>query len=151
MRIQCLYAALTARDMARAEQFYTKIFGRGPDDRPMDGLIQWRNVAGANVQIFRDEKSAGHGRCTIVVPRMSEARQALSAAGIVIRDEERGDFGKIAQLDDPDGNLITLAEPPSAELSRTKVDMAHASTKAALRPQEPSVAAKSMAFAPSPG
>lgn len=114
MQIQGIYAALTARDMTKAEQFYTTLFGRGPDDRPMDGLIQWRNVAGANVQIFRDETSAGHGRCTIVVPRMSEAKKALAGAGISVRDERQGDFGRIAQLDDPDGNLITLAEPPSA-------------------------------------
>lgn len=71
MRIQGIYAAFTTRDMTKAERFYTTLFGRGPDDKPMDGLIQWRNVAGANIQIFRDERSAGHGRCTIVVPRMS--------------------------------------------------------------------------------
>ncbi|RVD65097.1 VOC family protein, partial [Mesorhizobium sp. M7A.F.Ca.ET.027.03.2.1] len=27
--------------------------------------------------------------------------------------EMEGDYGKIAQLADPDGNRITLAEPPS--------------------------------------
>lgn len=113
MRIQGIYAALTTKDMAEAERFYTILFGRAPDDRPMDGLIQWRDVAGANIQIFQDERSAGFGRCTIVVPEMAEARRALSDAGLSPRDEREGDFGKIAQLDDPDGNLITLAEPPS--------------------------------------
>ena len=113
MQIQGIYAALTTKDMAGAEQFYTTLFGRGPDDRPMDSLIQWRNVAGANVQIFKDEQSAGFGRCTIVVPNMADARETLAGAGISIGDEVKGDFGKIAQLNDPDGNLITLAEPPS--------------------------------------
>lgn len=113
MQIQGIYATLTATDMERAETFYTTLFGRSPDDRPMDGLIQWRDVAGANIQLFLDEKSAGHGRCTIVVPKMSEARATLEAAGLSLRDERQGDFGRIAQLDDPDGNLITLAEPPS--------------------------------------
>ena len=114
MRIQGIYAALTTKNMVDAERFYTILFGRGPDDRPMDGLIQWRDIAGANVQIFHDEKSAGSGRCTIVVPQMSDARQTLSEAGLSIKDERAGDFGKIAQLDDPDGNQITLAEPPSS-------------------------------------
>lgn len=74
MRIHGLYAALTTMDMDRVEQFYTILFDHAPDDSPMDGLIQWRESAGANVQIFRDEGSAGHGRCTIVVPQMAEAR-----------------------------------------------------------------------------
>lgn len=113
MRIQGIYAALTTRDMAKAERFYTILFDRGPDDRPMDGLIQWRDVAGANVQVFKDDRSAGFGRCTIVVPRMADARQSLAAEGLSLGDEIQGDFGKIAQLNDPDGNLITLAEPPS--------------------------------------
>jgi hypothetical protein len=29
----------------------------------MDNLIQWRDVGGANIQLFRDEADAGHGRC----------------------------------------------------------------------------------------
>lgn len=113
MRIEGIYAALTTRDMEKAEAFYTTLFGRPPDDRPMAGLIQWRDVAGANIQLFKDDASAGHGRCTIVVPKMADARETLGKAGLEIRDEREGDFGKIAQLDDPDGNLITLAEPPS--------------------------------------
>lgn len=113
MQIQGIYVALAAKDMARAENFYATLFERGPDDRPMDGLIQWRDVAGANIQIFKDDESAGHGRATIVVPRMDEARQSLAQAGLEITDERQGDFVRIAQLRDPDNNLITLAEPPS--------------------------------------
>lgn len=113
MRIQGIYAALTTRDMDKAEAFYTTLFDRPPDDRPMDGLIQWRDVAGANIQLFKDDENAGRGRFTIVVPQIAEARETLVGAGIMLRDERAGDFGRIAQLDDPDGNLITLAEPPS--------------------------------------
>ncbi|ESW62708.1 hypothetical protein X769_33400 [Mesorhizobium sp. LSJC268A00] len=42
--------------MDKAEEFYTRLFERRPDDRPMDVLIQWRNVAGANLQIFHDKR-----------------------------------------------------------------------------------------------
>ncbi|RVD45853.1 hypothetical protein EN750_38865, partial [Mesorhizobium sp. M7A.F.Ca.ET.027.03.2.1] len=34
---------------------------------------QWRNVAGANIQIFHDKENAGSGRLTIVVPKMDQA------------------------------------------------------------------------------
>jgi predicted enzyme related to lactoylglutathione lyase len=113
MQIQGIYAALATNDIKAAEDFYTKLFDRGPDDRPMDGLIQWRNVAGANIQIFSEPENAGFGRCTIVVPDMDEAREFLARVGAPFTGEKQGDFGKIAQTRDPDGNRITLAEPPS--------------------------------------
>ena len=113
MQIQGIYAALATANMDRAEKFYTQLFERGPDDRPMDGLIQWRDVAGANIQIFHDEENAGSGRLTIVVPNMEEARRSLAEIGADLTGEMQGDYGRIAQLADPDGNRVTLAEPPS--------------------------------------
>lgn len=113
MEIQGIYAALATADMERAEAFYTHLFGRAPDDRPMDSLIQWRDVAGANIQIFGDAANAGSGRLTIVVPRMEQARMSLEEIGASPTGEAEGDYGKIAEIADPDGNRITLAEPPS--------------------------------------
>ncbi|KAA1176743.1 VOC family protein [Rhizobium tropici] len=113
MRIQGIYAALATASMDRAQAFYTQLFDRGPDDRPMDGLIQWRNVAGANIQIFHDKENAGFGRLTIVVPKMDEARRSLEDFGVKLTGESESDYGRIAHFADPDGNRITLAEPPS--------------------------------------
>lgn len=113
MQIPAIYAALATANMDRAEQFYTQLFERRPDDRPMDGLIQWRGIAGANIQIFHDQENAGSGRMTVVVPKMDHARRSLEEIGVSTSGENQGDYGKIAQVTDPDGNLITLAEPPS--------------------------------------
>ncbi|AGS26605.1 hypothetical protein REMIM1_PF00944 (plasmid) [Rhizobium etli bv. mimosae str. Mim1] len=86
------------------------ILGREPDDRPMGGLIQWRNVAGANIQIFHDKENGGsraeNGSC-----------KSLEEIGVKLTVELEGDDGRIAQLADPDGNRITLAEPPSRPLN----------------------------------
>jgi predicted enzyme related to lactoylglutathione lyase len=71
-----------------------------------------RDLAGANVQIFRNERNAGSSMCTIVVPNMDEARRSLEDAHLSLGEERAGDFGRIAHISDPDGNLITLAEPP---------------------------------------
>lgn len=113
MQIQGVYAALATASMDKAETFYSQLFDRAPDDRPMDGLIQWRNVAGANIQIFNDAEHAGSGRLTVVVPKMDEARRSLEEIGVTLTGEMQGDYGRIAQIADPDGNRITLAEPPS--------------------------------------
>ncbi|MGR4865948.1 VOC family protein [Caulobacter sp. LARHSG274] len=118
MQIQGIYATLATASMDRAEKFYTQLFDREPDDRPMEGLIQWRDVAGANIQIFYDREKAGSGRLTIVVPKMDEARRALDGVGAELTGETEGRYGRIAQLADPDGNRITLAEPPSKPFDR---------------------------------
>ena len=51
---------------------------------------------------------------TIVVPVLRETKTYLSAQAIKISEINEGIFAKIAQLTDPDGNLVTLAEPPKA-------------------------------------
>ena len=118
MQIQGIYAALATANIDQAERFYARLFEREPDDRPMNGLIQWRNVAGANIQIFHDADHAGAGRITIVVPQMEKARSALQEIGVELTGELQGDYGRIAQIADLDGNRITLAEPPSRAFDR---------------------------------
>ena len=49
---------------------------------------------------------------TIVVPDLDATRLLLDAQSIEIDQIQQGDFGKIAHLTDPDGDVITLAEPP---------------------------------------
>lgn len=41
MQFQKLYAALLTADLAAAEAWYSRLFGRGPDHRPMDTLLHW--------------------------------------------------------------------------------------------------------------
>lgn len=109
MDIQRIHAALTTADLKKAAKFYEHLFGRAPDDRRMDSLIQLRGVAGANIQIFHDAQNAGSGRLTIVVPKMEDARKSLLEIGVKPSTEAEGGYWKTA---DPDGNCITLAEPP---------------------------------------
>lgn len=110
MRIQGIYACIAVSDFENGVDFYTRLMGREPDDRPMDGLVQWRRDGG--LQIWHDAAHAGHSRATIVVPVMGDERSRLDAAGIKLGPDVAGDWGIVAQIADPDGNQITLAEPP---------------------------------------
>ncbi|WP_245441796.1 VOC family protein [Rhizobium leguminosarum] len=112
MQIQGICAALATASLDSAENFYTRLFEREPDDRPMGGLIQWRDVAGANIQIFYDKEHAESGRLTIVVPKLDEARNSLEEIGVELSGELEGDYGRIAQ--GPADRLI----PVSASTSR---------------------------------
>ncbi len=49
---------------------------------------------------------------TIVTPDMADTRAQLASRGLELEADIQGDFGKIAQIYDPEGNQITLAEPP---------------------------------------
>lgn len=46
-------------------------------------------------------------------PDLDATKSSLSARQVQMGEVQQGDYGKIAQLTDLDGNVITLAEPPS--------------------------------------
>ena len=112
MKVLGLYAAVYVKDIAASTAFYARVLGREPDDRPMPFLVQWRAFGNAGIQLFLDAAKAGHGVMTIVVEDMLATRELLAQAGIALGDIAEGGFGKIAHVVDPDGNLVTLAEPP---------------------------------------
>ena len=112
MKVDYVYAAVSSADLERAEAFYSKVLGRKADDRPMESLIQWRDIAGAGIQVFADRGKAGHGAMTLVVPNAARLKVALEAAGYACGEVHAGDFGRIVQVSDPDGNVVTFAEPP---------------------------------------
>ena len=39
MNLHKIYTALLTADLSVAEDWYTKLLGRGPDNRPMDTLV----------------------------------------------------------------------------------------------------------------
>jgi predicted enzyme related to lactoylglutathione lyase len=110
--VQGIYACMHVADWDGGLSFYTKLMGRGPDDQPFDGMAQWRNMGAAGLQLWHDPDRAGHSRTTIVVPVMATERSRLDAASIALGEDIAGDWGVVAQLTDPEGNQITLAEPP---------------------------------------
>ena len=49
----------------------------------------------------------------LYVDDLAAERHRLQALGIMLGEEFQGDYSILAQVRDPDGNLITLATPPS--------------------------------------
>lgn len=113
MQVIGVFAAFYVSDLEAAVQWYAKLLGRDPDHHPMETMVQWVGSAGG-VQLFLDPGKAGFGTATIVNPDLAEIRGALEAAGLELGAETRGDFGAVADIRDPDGNVIHLAEPPTA-------------------------------------
>ncbi len=110
--IRAIFAVICVSDMARSVDWYTDLIGRGPDDHPMNGLVQWRDNYSAGIQLVLNTEKSGTSLITIMTPKMNLARKQLVATKLQLEPDIQGDFGIIAQISDPDGNRITLAEPP---------------------------------------
>jgi catechol 2,3-dioxygenase-like lactoylglutathione lyase family enzyme len=113
MKLQKIYSALLARDLAAAERWYTNLLGRGPDYRPMDSMIQWDLFAEGGLQLVSDDSLAGNGALFLIVDDVAAERRRLRDLGIALGDDIQGDYSTLAQVRDPDGNQVTLATPPS--------------------------------------
>jgi catechol 2,3-dioxygenase-like lactoylglutathione lyase family enzyme len=113
MNPQKMYSALLTSDLAAAEGWYTKLLGRGPDNRPMETLVQWELFDQAGLALSTDDEIAGNGVMFLYVDDVAAERRRLQALGIVLGDDIKGDYSTLAQVRDPDGNLLTLATPPS--------------------------------------
>ncbi|MET0439698.1 MAG: VOC family protein [Devosia sp.] len=116
--VQGVYTSAVVADFEAGIAWYTRFMGRPVDDRPLPDMVQWRNMGGAGLQVWHDPHHAGHSIITVVVPNLVVEKARLSAAGLTLVNEASGDFGGIAQLFDPDGNRINLAEPPKGFVNR---------------------------------
>jgi catechol 2,3-dioxygenase-like lactoylglutathione lyase family enzyme len=113
MTPQKSYTYLLTADLAAAEDWYTRLLGRGPDSRPMDTLVHWELSAQGGVGLSTDDNIARKGAMFVVVDDVAAERRRLLGLGIALGDDIQGDYSTLAQVRDPDGNLLTLATPPS--------------------------------------
>jgi len=52
---------------------------------------------------------------TLIVGNLEASRSTLQSRGLSLGSASGGDFATIAQISDPDGNQITLAQPGPAQ------------------------------------
>jgi catechol 2,3-dioxygenase-like lactoylglutathione lyase family enzyme len=112
MNLQKLYTALLVADLAAAEGWYTKLLGRKPDFRPMSTWVQWDLIDQGGLALSTDDEISGKGVMFIVVEDVAAERRRLQGLGITLGEDIPGDYSTLAQVRDPDGNLLTLATPP---------------------------------------
>ena len=113
MKLRKIYPALLVRDLAAAEAWYAKLLGRGPDNRPMDTLVQWELSDQAGLGLSTEVGIAAKGAVFFYVDDLPAERSRLRDLGIALGEDDQGEYSTLAQVRDPDGNLVTLASPPS--------------------------------------
>jgi catechol 2,3-dioxygenase-like lactoylglutathione lyase family enzyme len=117
MNLQKTYSALLTANLETAERWYTRLLGRGPDYRPMETLVQWELFDDGGLMLSTSDEIAATGAVFLYVDDLDAERRRLQGLGIVLGDEIEGDYSLLAQVRDPDGNLVTLATLPSRSFS----------------------------------
>ena len=108
MTITAALASMTVSDLDRAESWYSSLFGRSPDSRPMAGLLEWYLDGDSGVQVVEEPARAGRSGVTLAATDLDEVARTLTAAGIAHDGPEQVTASRILQLSDLDGNRIVL-------------------------------------------
>jgi hypothetical protein len=107
--IKKIYAHLSCSDLGESIDWFTRLFGRAPDDRPMGGLAEWHHEANAGFQLFENPKDAGRGTLTLIIEGLRYEYERLTGAGLTPGEIEAADTVSLIRLHDPDDNLIVFA------------------------------------------
>lgn len=83
--IRRVLAHCTVTNLKRAEDWYTRLFGRGPDSRPMAGLIEWRLGDTFGLQVWSEPDRAG--RSSVVLDETDLDGAAARAAEVAIQHD----------------------------------------------------------------
>lgn len=102
-------AAVAVADIDAARDYYTRMFGRGPDLEPMPTLKQWTLGEGA-LQVVAQPENAGRTMATLLVADFDGFYAQLRDAGLEPSDPAGGVISRVTQVSDLDGNVITVAE-----------------------------------------
>lgn len=111
MTIARLFGQVACADLDRSIDWFTTLFDRAPDRRPMDGLAEWDVGDGGGLQLFRQAENAGHSTLTLIVDDLRAQASRLDGAGLNPGPVEPASAASLVRLSDPDGNLVVLAEP----------------------------------------
>ncbi|CAN5341219.1 VOC family protein [soil metagenome] len=111
MEITQVLCGIAVADLDRSKRWYELLFGRRADAEPMPGLTEWRSSAGV-VQLVLDEQRAGGSLVTLQVVDVRAAVTDLASCGgpAVQVDDTTSDKVWFAEIDDPDGNGVTVVE-----------------------------------------
>jgi predicted enzyme related to lactoylglutathione lyase len=101
-------AQSTVSDLGTAERWYTALWDRGPDERPMPGLLEWHLGPTAGMQVWSEPARAGRSTVVIGCDDLDAVASRLAHEGVEHEGVQPGGGGRILQVADPDGNRIVL-------------------------------------------
>lgn len=107
MKRRSMLAQCTVADLHTAQEEYEKLFERGPDIRPMDGLLEWHFGRVAGLQVWHEPARAGKSTVVLNVPDFGEELRRLDRLGVTHDDPVHTPRFQVVTLY-PDNNRIVL-------------------------------------------
>ncbi|MEO3756821.1 VOC family protein [Mycobacterium sp. B14F4] len=107
--VDYVLAVVAVSDIEAGRSWYTRLFGREPDNNPMPNLVEWQVTEGGWVQVTEDRLRAGNGMLNLAVSDIEEGARELREMGLgngEIIDANKG--VRLFALADPDHNMIQL-------------------------------------------
>lgn len=109
MTVEHVLAVVPVADLARARDWYVRLFGRAPDNQPMETLDEWRVTGTGWVQVHVDPDRAGRGLLNLAVDDVDAHVRDLRERGVAAGEVQVVTKGvQLCPLQDPDGNVVTL-------------------------------------------
>ena len=110
MPLNRVLASIAVADVDAALPWYELLFGRPPDELPMEGLAEWHVPSGGVVQLVASAERAG--RALLTLADLEQELAAMRDRGLDAGplDDTTSDKVLIATTTDPEGNAITLVE-----------------------------------------
>jgi len=111
MSMEVLFAGVRVRELGTATEWYSRLFGRGPDIVPNEDEVMWRVTDGAWLYLIRDAPRAGNSLVTISVSDLEAATAELADRNIKLGPIAAvGDAALKARGQDPEGNSVDLIQ-----------------------------------------
>jgi predicted enzyme related to lactoylglutathione lyase len=118
MSIRNVLAGVAVRDLQAAIPWYTRLFGRDADSQPMPEVAEWKFDRGGWLQVFHDDERAGASSLTLAVDDLDATVETLKRQGLKVGKKTDSPSVRTAQLEDPDGNRIVVAQALSDDLGQ---------------------------------
>jgi catechol 2,3-dioxygenase-like lactoylglutathione lyase family enzyme len=107
-----LFAGVPVSDLDTSIDWYTRFFGRAPDNRVGDEVL-WE--IDEHAWLFIEPNATRAGRITLAVAGLDALLERLAAQAIEHEPIETYPNGvRHVNVPDPDANAIAFAEPPDA-------------------------------------
>ncbi|MFC7620295.1 VOC family protein [Microlunatus sp. GCM10028923] len=108
-KVDHVLAVVAVKDLTEGRAWYTKLFGREPDNNPMESLIEWQVRDGGWVQVTEDAERAGHGMLNLALSDLDEGVREVRGRGLEPGEIIEANKGvRLCPLADPDDNRIQL-------------------------------------------
>ena len=113
LEVENVLAVMNVADLEQVAPWYERLFGRPPDRRPMETVVEWQLGVTGGLQVVLDAERAGKSSLTLGVGDIDDALRDIAARGLHGTAETVGEQNgvplRIAILQDPAGNMVVLA------------------------------------------